>query len=80
MEACKHGLLFWELFLVCLSALDGRTVSLMPSLLLIVRLIVLKGVGVFQEYYETHQLASFSPSTVSWIPAVSMCTIFLAVC
>ncbi|KAK1240371.1 hypothetical protein MKX07_004399 [Trichoderma sp. CBMAI-0711] len=35
-------------------------------------------VGVFQEYYETHQLASFSPSTVSWIPAVSMFTIFLA--
>ncbi|KAL7804778.1 major facilitator superfamily domain-containing protein [Trichoderma aethiopicum] len=35
-------------------------------------------VGVFQEYYETHQLASYSPSTVSWIPAVSMFTIFLA--
>ncbi|KAL6799319.1 major facilitator superfamily domain-containing protein [Trichoderma sp. SZMC 28013] len=35
-------------------------------------------VGVFQEYYETHQLASLSPSTVSWIPALSMFTIFIA--
>ncbi|KAL6856398.1 major facilitator superfamily domain-containing protein [Trichoderma novae-zelandiae] len=35
-------------------------------------------VGVFQEYYEVHQLASLSPSTVSWIPAVSMFTIFFA--
>ncbi|KND92113.1 putative transporter MCH4 [Tolypocladium ophioglossoides CBS 100239] len=35
-------------------------------------------VGVFQAYYETHQLKSLSPSTVSWIPALSMFTIFVA--
>ncbi|KAL7893516.1 MFS general substrate transporter [Trichoderma sp. SZMC 28014] len=35
-------------------------------------------VGVFQEYYETHQLASLSPGTVSWVPSLSMFTIFIA--
>lgn len=36
-------------------------------------------VGVFQAYYETHQLQSKSPSTVSWIPAISMFMIFITV-
>ncbi|KAE8308544.1 major facilitator superfamily domain-containing protein [Aspergillus transmontanensis] len=34
-------------------------------------------VGVFQAYYQTHQLQSKSPSTVSWIPATSMFMIFI---
>ncbi|KAJ5733526.1 major facilitator superfamily domain-containing protein [Penicillium malachiteum] len=29
----------------------------------------LPGVGVFQAYYQTHQLQNDSPSTVSWIPS-----------
>ncbi|KAL7921216.1 MFS general substrate transporter [Trichoderma austrokoningii] len=35
-------------------------------------------VSVFQEYYETHQLISLSPCTISWIPSLSMFTIFIA--
>lgn len=27
-------------------------------------------IGVFQEYYQTHQLAQYSPSDVAWIPAL----------
>ncbi|KAL0255002.1 hypothetical protein SLS55_009527 [Diplodia seriata] len=26
-------------------------------------------IGVFQEYYQTHQLSQYSPSTISWIPS-----------
>ncbi|KAL6251783.1 hypothetical protein RBB50_001993 [Rhinocladiella similis] len=34
-------------------------------------------VGVFQSYYETHQLRDRSPSTISWIPSISMFVIFI---
>ncbi|KAJ5621358.1 monocarboxylate permease [Penicillium herquei] len=34
-------------------------------------------VGVFQAYYQTHQLQDDSPSTVSWIPSVSMFMLFI---
>ena len=27
-------------------------------------------VGVFQEYYQTHQLKQYSPSNIAWIPAL----------
>lgn len=27
-------------------------------------------VGVFQEYYQTHQLKAYTPSNISWIPAL----------
>lgn len=27
-------------------------------------------VGVFQDYYQTHQLAAYSPSDIAWIPAL----------
>jgi hypothetical protein len=27
-------------------------------------------VGIFQDYYQTHQLSNYSTSTVSWIPAL----------
>lgn len=42
-------------------------------------MLTLTGVGVFQEYYETHQLASLSPGTVSWIPSLTIFTVFIAV-
>ncbi|KAL1412194.1 hypothetical protein Q8F55_003204 [Vanrija albida] len=32
--------------------------------------------GVFQGYYETHQLAAYSPSTISWIGAVQQFILF----
>ncbi|KAF5711906.1 transporter MCH4 [Fusarium mundagurra] len=34
-------------------------------------------VGVFQAYYEANQLQHLSPSTVSWIPAISMFMMFI---
>ncbi|KAF5642220.1 transporter MCH4 [Fusarium tjaetaba] len=34
-------------------------------------------VGVFQAYYEANQLQDLSPSTVSWIPAISMFMMFI---
>lgn len=27
-------------------------------------------VGIFQEYYETHQLKAYTPSEIAWIPAL----------
>ncbi|KAM6514104.1 hypothetical protein FALCPG4_015267 [Fusarium falciforme] len=37
-----------------------------------------RGVGVFQAYYEANQLRDLSPSTVSWISALSMFMMFIA--
>ncbi|KAH8889987.1 monocarboxylate permease-like protein-like protein [Thozetella sp. PMI_491] len=34
-------------------------------------------IGVFQDYYQTHQLSSYSPSTVAWIPSLEACIIFI---
>ena len=34
-------------------------------------------VGIFQEYYETHQLKAYTPSEIAWIPALqsrSLCS------
>lgn len=33
-------------------------------------------VGVFQDYYQTHQLKSFSPSAISWIPTMETFMMF----
>ncbi|KAL8681288.1 MAG: hypothetical protein Q9186_002599 [Xanthomendoza sp. 1 TL-2023] len=33
-------------------------------------------IGVFQAYYQTHQLSSFSPSTVAWIPSLTVFFMF----
>ena len=34
-------------------------------------------IGVFQEYYQLHQLKDYSPSKVAWIPALTACFMFL---
>ncbi len=34
-------------------------------------------VGIFQDYYQTHQLKSYSPSTVAWIPSLEIFMMFL---
>ncbi|GLA14127.1 hypothetical protein AnigIFM62618_011548 [Aspergillus niger] len=34
-------------------------------------------VGIFQAYYQTHQLRTMSASTVSWIPGISMFMMFI---
>ncbi|KAF2703806.1 putative MFS monocarboxylate transporter [Pleomassaria siparia CBS 279.74] len=34
-------------------------------------------IGVFQEYYQLHQLKDYTPSQVSWIPAVEATVMFL---
>ncbi|KAI1395160.1 major facilitator superfamily domain-containing protein [Hypoxylon fuscum] len=33
-------------------------------------------IGVFQDYYQTHQLSSYSPGTVAWIPATESFMLF----
>ncbi|KAI1734170.1 major facilitator superfamily domain-containing protein [Xylaria scruposa] len=33
-------------------------------------------IGVFQDYYQTHQLAAYSPSVVAWIPATESFVLF----
>ncbi|KAL8816580.1 MAG: hypothetical protein Q9223_004428, partial [Gallowayella weberi] len=33
-------------------------------------------IGVFQAYYQTHQLSSYSPSTVAWIPSLTVFFMF----
>jgi hypothetical protein len=37
------------------------------------------GIGVFQDYYQTHQLSAYSPSTVAWIPATESFFMFFCV-
>lgn len=34
------------------------------------------GVGVFQAYYQEHQLSSYSPSTVAWISSLTVFFMF----
>ena len=33
-------------------------------------------VGIFQDYYQTHQLQSYNPSTVAWIPSLEIFMMF----
>jgi hypothetical protein len=42
-----------------------------PSLLKL-----LLGIGIFQTHYQTHQLASYAPSTVAWIPSTESFMMF----
>ena len=41
---------------------------------------VFLGIGVFQAYYQTHQLSEYSPSDVSWIPSLEVFMMFAGVC
>ena len=34
-------------------------------------------IGVFQDYYQTHQLSNMSPSTVAWIPSLETFMMFV---
>jgi len=34
-------------------------------------------IGVFQDYYQGHQLSSYSASTISWIPSLQACSMFI---
>lgn len=36
-------------------------------------------IGVFQEYYQTHQLSQYSASTISWIPSCEAFMMFFGV-
>lgn len=36
-------------------------------------------IGVFQEYYQTHQLSNYSASTISWIPSLEAFMMFFGV-
>jgi hypothetical protein len=39
-----------------------------------------KGIGVFQAYYETHQLKNYSSSTISWITSLEIFFMLFMVC
>lgn len=36
-----------------------------------------QGIGVFQAYYETHQLKQYTSQEVAWIPSSETCVMFL---
>ena len=36
----------------------------------------INAIGVFQTYYETHQLKNYSPSTIAWIPSLETFMMF----
>ncbi|KAL9615530.1 MAG: hypothetical protein Q9167_000043 [Letrouitia subvulpina] len=36
-------------------------------------------IGVFQAYYQTHQLRAYSPSTIAWIPSLTVFFMFAGV-
>ena len=38
------------------------------------------GIGIFQDYYQGHQLKEYSPSTVSWIASLELFVMFAGVC
>lgn len=38
------------------------------------------GIGVFQDYYQLHQLQDLSPSTVSWITSLESFVMLAGVC
>lgn len=38
------------------------------------------GIGLFQTYYETHQLKNYSASTIAWITSFEVFIMFLGVC
>lgn len=33
-------------------------------------------IGVFQDYYKTHQLSQYSDSTISWIGSLNVCLMY----
>jgi hypothetical protein len=37
------------------------------------------GIGVFQDFYQNHELSNYSPSTVAWIPATESFFMFFCV-
>ena len=36
----------------------------------------INALGIFQTYYETHQLENYSPSTIAWIPSLETFMMF----
>lgn len=34
-------------------------------------------IGVFQEYYQTHELRDYSPQAVAWIPSIEAFVMFI---
>lgn len=38
------------------------------------------GIGVFQSYYESHQLQQYSASDISWIASLELFIMFSGVC
>jgi hypothetical protein len=83
MEGSALGPLLPGGFVLCLSALGGSTVRaklLGIKIHGLTKSLQLPGIGVFQDYYETHQLKDLSPSTIAWIPSLETCMMLLGVC
>lgn len=76
-----------EAWLVVLGAFCGLFVSFgwincrSPLVSMILQYTNLSpGIGVFQTYYESHQLSEFSTSTVTWITSLETFMMFFCVC
>jgi hypothetical protein len=78
MAAFKHGSSSWEASAWCLRVLAGSIVRI-PSTSCSTRLNSATGIGVFQDYYQSHQLSNYSSSTVAWIPATESFFMFFCV-
>lgn len=37
------------------------------------------GIGIFQDYYQGHQLSNYSPSDISWIASLELFVMFAGV-
>ncbi|GAD94803.1 hypothetical protein PVAR5_3432 [Paecilomyces variotii No. 5] len=57
----------WEAWLVVLGAFCSLFVSFGW----------INCIGVFQDYYQTHQLKNLSPSTVAWVPSLETFVMFV---
>lgn len=65
--------------LVCQLWMDYMLVSMIHLSILTAKLTDgrIRGIGVFQNYYQTHQLSRYSPSIVAWISSVETCIMFI---
>lgn len=78
MAGSKPGWSFLAGFAPCSALLAGSTVRLTQLNLVgpVTPAYRSSGIGIFQDYYQSHQLSSYSPSTIAWIPSTESFMLF----